>query len=58
MNNGGTEVYAGQTANYVIPKWNMWLGAGLFFPVVREYDIPTATDDMRVEVKLGKVWSW
>jgi len=36
----------------------MWLGAGLFFPVVRDYDIPTATDDIRVEIKLGKVWSW
>lgn len=58
LNNGGIEVYAGPTANYVIPKWNMWLGAGLFFPVVREYDIPTATDDIRVEVKLGKVWNW
>lgn len=58
IKNGGTEVYVGPTANYVIPTWNMWLGAGLFFPVVRDYDIPTATDDIRVEVKLGKVWSW
>ena len=58
LNNGGIEVYAGPTANYVIPGWNMWVGAGLFLPVVREYDIPTATDDIRVEVKLGKVWSW
>lgn len=58
MNNGCTEMYVGPTANYVIPQWNMWLGAGLFFPVLRDYDSPTASDDVRVELKLGKVWSW
>ena len=58
MKNGYTEMYVGPTANYVMPQWNMWFGAGLFFPVLRDYDIPTASDDVRVELKLGKVWSW
>ena len=58
MSNGYTEMYVGPTANYCLPHWNMWVGAGVFFPVVRDYDIPTASDDVRVEVKLGKIWSW
>ena len=58
MKNGYTEMYVGPTANYVMPQWSMWFGAGLFFPVLRDYDIPTASDDVRVELKLGKVWSW
>ena len=58
MKNGYTELYVGPTANYVMPQWNMWLGAGLFLPVLRDYDIPTASDDIRVEIKLGKIWNW
>lgn len=58
LNNGFTEVYVGPTANYVMPQWNMWLGAGLFFPVVRDYDVATASDDVRIEIKLGKIWSF
>ena len=58
MKNGYTEMYVGPTANYCMPQWNMWLGVGLFLPVLRDYDIPTASDDIRIEVKLGKVWSW
>jgi len=58
MKNGCTEMYVGPVANFVMPQWNMWLGAGLFFPVIRDYDVPTASDDIRVEIKLGKIWSW
>lgn len=58
LRNGYTEVYAGPTANFVMPKWNMWLGVGLFMPVVRNYDVATASDDLRLEVKLGKIWSF
>jgi hypothetical protein len=58
MRNGHTEVYAGPTINFCLPQWNMWLGAGVFVPIVRDYGIPTASDDIRIEFKLGKVWSW
>jgi len=58
MNNDATEVYVGPTANYVMPQWNMWLGAGLFVPVVRDYDVATASDEIRIEIKLGKIWSF
>lgn len=58
MRNGYTEMYVGPTMNFCMPQWNMWLGLGAFFPVIRDYDIPTASDDVRIEIKLGKVWSW
>ncbi|MDR2549027.1 MAG: transporter [Desulfobulbus sp.] len=58
MRNEYTEMYVGPTMNFCLPKWNMWLGAGVFVPVMRDYDIPTASDDIRIELKLGKVWSW
>jgi len=58
IQNGSTEVYVGPTMNYVIPKWKVWLGAGLYFPIVRDYDVATATDDIRLEIKLGKIWSF
>ncbi|MCL2791179.1 MAG: transporter [Desulfobulbus sp.] len=58
MRNGHTEMYVGPTMNFCLPKWNMWLGAGVFVPMVRDYDIPTASDNIRIELKLGKVWSW
>lgn len=58
MKNGSTEIYVGPTANYVLPQWNMWFGAGVFFPVMRDYDVATASDDVRMELKLGKVWSF
>lgn len=58
MNNAYTEMYAGPAINFNMPQWNLWLGLGAFFPVYRDYDIPTASDDLRIEVKLGKVWSW
>ncbi len=58
MRNGYTEMYVGPAANYCLPKWNMWLGVNVLFPVLRDYDIPTASDDIRIEVKLGKLWSW
>lgn len=57
MNNGYTELYAGPAVNYMIPKVNMWLGLGVYFPVVRDYDIATASDDVRVNFKIGKVFS-
>lgn len=58
MRNSYTEMYVGPTMNFCLPKWNMWLGIGAFVPVVRDYDIPTASDDLRLEIKIGKVWSW
>ncbi|MDR0477504.1 MAG: transporter [Desulfobulbaceae bacterium] len=57
MRNGYTEMYVGPTMNFCLPKWNMWLGVGVFVPVVRHYDIATASDSPRIEIKLGKVWS-
>ena len=58
MKNEYTELYVGPTMNFCMPQWNMWLGIGAFVPVVRDYDIPTASDDFRLEIKLGKIWSW
>lgn len=58
MNNKYTEMYVGPAINFCIPEWNLWMGAGVFVPVIRDYDIPTASDNIRIELKLGKVWSW
>lgn len=58
MNNEYTEVYVGPSANWCFPKLGMWLGVNVLAPLVRDYDIPTASDDIRVEFKLGKVLSW
>ena len=58
MRNGQTEMYVGPTINFSLPKWKTWLGIGVFVPVLRDYDIPTASDKTRFEIKLGKLWSW
>ncbi len=58
MRNAYTEMYVGPSMNFNMPQWNLWLGIGAFVPVYRDYDIPTASDDLRFEVKLGKLWSW
>ena len=58
MNNGYTEIYAGPAMNFSMPKWNAWVGLGAYFPVMRDYDAPTATDDIRFDFKLGKRFSW
>ncbi|MGI6657582.1 MAG: transporter [Desulfobulbus sp.] len=57
MNNDYTEMYAGPAINYIFPKkWGMWFGAGMYFPVFRDVDQPRASENVRIELKLGKVW--
>ena len=58
MHNGYTEMYAGPAINVNFPDWGMWVGVGAYLPVFRDYDAPTATDDIRIDFKLGKMWSW
>lgn len=58
MNNGTSELYAGPAMNFVLPKLNMWMGVGMYFPVYRDADSPTAFEDYRIDFKLGKMWSF
>ncbi|NLZ16200.1 MAG: transporter [Desulfobulbaceae bacterium] len=58
MNNGTSELYAGPAMNFVLPKLNMWMGIGAYFPVYRDADSPTAFEDYRIDFKLGKMWSF
>ena len=58
MNNGYTEMYLGPAAAFHIPDLKLMIGLGVYFPVMRDYDVPTATDDIRIDLKIGKVFSW
>ena len=58
MNNAYTEMYLGPAAAFHIPAWKMMIGLGVYFPVMRDYDAPTATDDIRIDLKIGRLWSW
>ncbi len=58
MNNGTTDLYAGPAVNFILPKYNIWMGIGAYFPVYRDADSPTPYEDYRIDFKLGKLWSF
>ncbi len=58
MNNGSSELYAGPAMNFILPKYNLWMGIGAYFPVYRDADSPAPFEDYRIDFKLGKLWSF
>lgn len=56
VNNHSLEWFTGPTVNVALPEINGWVGLGAFFPVYRQYGQDTATEDCRVDFKIGILW--
>ena len=54
--NGYTEWLVGPSMNVAVDSLGMWAGIGAFFPVVQDYKGPAKVEDVRWELKIGKVW--
>lgn len=55
-NNGYKEWFIGPSVNLAHDASSMWLGLGVFFPVMRDYKGPAKSENARFEFKLGKLW--
>ncbi|MDR0816455.1 MAG: transporter [Desulfovibrio sp.] len=56
MRNGYTDWFVGPSMNFPIDALSMWAGAGVFFPVLQEFNGPTKAEGARFEFKIGKLW--
>lgn len=56
MRNGFTEWYVGPSMNFAVDSLALWVGAGVFFPLYQDVKGPQVVDDMRFDLKIGKLW--
>lgn len=56
LRNGYTEWFIGPSMNVAIAPLDMWVGVGMFFPVLQDVKGPAVLEDVRFEFKVGKVW--
>lgn len=56
MYNGGKEWHVGPTTSIAIDALDMWVGAGVYFPVMQDMNGATAVDDVQYHFKIGKMW--
>ena len=56
MRNGYTEWYVGPSMNFAVDALELWVGAGVFFPIIQDVKGPAAVDNARYEFKFGKLW--
>lgn len=54
MDNATQEWYAGPKVGFRISRWKMYIGSAVMFPVYRDYDATTPSDEYRLEVKVVK----
>ncbi len=56
MKNGITEWHVGPSMNVALDSLGMWVGVGVFFPVVQDTKGPSVVEDVRYDFKIAKVW--
>lgn len=56
LHNGSTEWYVGPSMNFAVDSLAMWVGAGVYFPLVQDVKGPANVDNVRFEFKIGKLW--
>ncbi|HBT96643.1 MAG TPA: transporter [Desulfobulbaceae bacterium] len=56
LNNGSTEWFIGPSMNFVIDRYDLWFGIGIFFPVWQDIDSPAMVEDYQLAFKIGKLW--
>lgn len=56
LRNGYTEWYVGPSMNFAVDALELWVGAGVFFPLVQDVKGPGNVDNARFEFKFGKLW--
>jgi len=56
LHNGSREWFVGPSMNFVIDRYDMWFGIGLFFPVWQDNDSPAMVEDYQLAFKIGKLW--
>lgn len=56
LKNGYTEWFVGPSTNIAFDSLGMWIGAGVFFPIVQDVKGPAMVENARFDLKLGFVW--
>lgn len=56
LKNGGADWYIGPNTSIAIDALDMWVGAGVYFPVMQDMNGPAATDDVQFHFKVAKMW--
>lgn len=56
LQNGYTEWFVGPSTNIAFDALGMWIGAGVFFPIVQGMKGPAKVEDARFDFKVGFVW--
>lgn len=56
LHNGGADWYIGPNTSIAIDALDMWVGAGVYFPVKQQVNAPSAVDDVQYHFKVAKMW--
>ena len=56
LHNGGADWYVGPNTSIAIDALDMWVGAGVYFPVRQHVNAPSAVDDIQYHFKVAKMW--
>ena len=56
LKNGSTEWFVGPSMNFVIDRYDLWFGIGIFFPLWQDTDSPAMVEDYQLAFKIGKLW--
>lgn len=56
LHNGGADWYIGPNTSIAIDALDMWVGAGVYFPVMQDVNSAAAVDDVQFHFKVAKMW--
>lgn len=56
LHNGGKEWHVGPSTSIAIDPLDMWVGFGVFFPVMQDMNGPSVVDDVQYHFKVAKMW--
>lgn len=56
LHNGGADWYIGPNTSIAIDALDMWVGAGVYFPVKQQVNSAAAVDNIQYHFKIAKMW--